>query len=144
MSMSDRAFVDTNILVYARDTGAGDKQVRAADLIEKLWRDRTGRIGVQILNEYFVTVTRKLKPGMPSDLAWADVEALKAWDPVPMDWRLMETARVLHRVFALSWWDALVVAAAQLAGCDILYSEDLADGTDYRGVVVRNPFAASR
>lgn len=141
MFMSDKFFVDTNILVYARDAGAGQKHVIASALLAKLWRDRTARISVQVLNEYYVTVTRKLKPGMAPDEAWSDVEALKAWEPVPSDWKLLESARVLHRLFALSWWDALVVAAAQRAGCTALYSEDLADGADFGGVVVKNPFA---
>ena len=142
--MKDRIFVDTNILVYARDAGAGEKHTRAAALLEGLWRDRSARTSVQVLNEYFVTVTRKLKPGMPPDLAWSDIEALKAWEPVPTDWRLLEAARALQGVYALSWWDALVVAAAQRAGCSVLYSEDMADGADYGGVAVMNPLLTSR
>ena len=140
--MSDRAFVDTNILVYARDRAAGAKQVRAEALIRQLWETRRGRVSIQVLNEYFVTVTQKLKPGMARDDAWSDLAALQAWDPVPMDWKLLERGRGVQQQHALSWWDALIVAAAQAAGCDVLYSEDLADGAVLGGVRVVNPFAA--
>ena len=139
--MSDRAFVDTNILVYARDRGAGEKQVRAETLMRGLWELRQGRVSILVLNEYFVTVTQKLKPGMSRDDAWADVAALQAWGPVPMDWKLLERGRLLQQAHALSWWDALIVAAAQTAGCDMLYSEDLSDGAILGGVRVVNPFA---
>jgi predicted nucleic acid-binding protein len=139
--MSDRAFVDTNILVYARDRAAGAKQVRAEALMRELWETRRGRVSIQVLNEYFVTVTQKLKPGMARDDAWSDLAALQAWEPVPMDWRLLERARSLQQQHALSWWDALIVAAAQASGCDVLYSEDLADGAVLGGVRVVNPFA---
>jgi predicted nucleic acid-binding protein len=138
--MSDNAFVDTNILVYARDAGAGEKQVLAAALLDELWRSRRGRISVQVLNEYYVTVTQKLRPGMPQEAAWSDLVALRAWDPVPLDWPLMEQAHWLHGQYALSWWDALVVAAAEMADCATLYSEDLTHGAAYGRVQVINPF----
>ena len=140
--MSDRSFVDTNILVYARDRAAGAKQARADALMRELWATRQGRVSVQVLNEYFVTVTQKLKPGMEREEAWADLVALQAWDPVSTDWKLLEAGRSLQQQYALSWWDALIVAAAQIAGCDVLYSEDFADGAVLGGVRVVNPFAA--
>lgn len=139
--MSDKAFVDTNILVYARDQAAGAKQARADALMRELWATRQGRVSVQVLNEYFVIVTQKLKPGMARDDAWSDLVALQAWSPVPMDWKLLEQGRNLQQQHALSWWDALIIAAAQIAGCDVLYSEDLADGAVLGGVRVVNPFA---
>ena len=142
--MSDKAFVDTNILVYARDRAAGAKQVRAEALMRKLWETRQGRVSIQVLNEYFVTVTQKLKPGMTRDDAWADVAAMQAWAPVSMDWKLLEVARSLQQQHALSWWDTLIVAAAQIAGCDVLYSEDFADGAVLGGVRVVNPLATRK
>lgn len=139
--MSDKVFVDTNILVYARDRAAGEKQVRADALMRELWENRSGCVSVQVLNEYFVTVTQKLRPGMARDDAWADLVALQAWSPVPMDWKLLEQGRRLQQEHALSWWDALIVAAAQLANCAVLYSEDLAAGAVLGGVRVVNPFS---
>lgn len=140
--MSANAFVDTSILVYARDLGAGEKQVRAAELLDELWMDRSGRISAQVLNEYFVTVTRKLKPGLSPDDAWADLVALNAWGPIPSDWQLIERAYRILTSHQLSWWDALVVAAAQSADCEILYSEDLSAQQIYGGLRVVNPFTA--
>jgi len=139
--MNDRCFVDTNILVYARDAAAGTKQQQADALIRELWGSRRGRLSVQVLNEYFVTVTRKLAPGMEPDAAWRDVEALRAWEPVALDWNLLARAHGVFGRFSLSWWDSLIVTAAELSGCDVLYSEDLQAGAIYGNVRVVNPFA---
>ena len=139
--MSVKAFVDTNILVYARDAGAGAKQGRAAVLLDELWSNRSGRISAQVLNEYFVTVTRKLSPGLSAEEAWSDLVALSVWNPIPWDWKLMERARRIFSVYKLSWWDALVVAAAESADCEILYSEDLSAKQMYGNLRVVNPFS---
>ncbi len=138
--MTGNAFVDTNVLVYARDKGAGEKQVLAESLLLELWESRQGRVSIQVLNEYFVTVTRKLKPGMSIDEAWADLSLLKAWEPVPLDWRVVERGRSIHRDHRFSWWDALIVAAAQICDCQVLYSEDMSHGTIIGGVRIVNPF----
>jgi predicted nucleic acid-binding protein len=138
--MSVKAFVDTNIFVYARDAGAGHKQVKSAKLIAQLWETRNGRVSIQILNEYFVTVTRKLKPGLSETIAWRDMMALRAWEPVSIDWSLLDEGRKYHLEYALSWWDALVIAAAHRSQSDIIYSEDLADGQLYGRVRNVNPF----
>ncbi|MCB1102456.1 MAG: PIN domain-containing protein [Verrucomicrobia bacterium] len=138
--MSADCFVDTNILVYSRDLGAGEKQVRASELVLELWNNRRGRVSIQVLNEYYVTVTRKLHPGLSSEHAWEDVSLLCAWNPVPMEWSLLERGRRLHCEYALSWWDALILAAAQVSNCGILYSEDLTHEEVYGGVMVINPF----
>ena len=139
--MTVKAFVDTNLLVYARDLAAGSKQALAHELIARLWRDRCGVISTQVLSEYFVTVTRKLKPGMPEAEAWEDVSALSAWHPVALTWPLLESAHELHIRHALSWWDAMIVAAALEADCRILYSEDLASGSRFGNMEIINPFA---
>lgn len=139
--MRDEVFVDTNILVYSRDASEADKQPRALACLETLWREQRGHISAQVLNEYYVTVTRKLDPGMSADDAWEDVCALMAWDPVAVDDGLLRRARDIEQAHSISWWDALIVAAAVVAGCDVIYSEDLADGQVYAGVRVQNPLA---
>lgn len=139
--MNGKCFVDTNILVYARDSGAGTKHVQAIALMHELWASRTGRLSVQVLNEYFVTVTRKLQPGLSPDAAWTEIETFRAWDPVPIDWTLLERARNIFSQHSLSWWDSLIVTAAVTSGAETLYSEDLQHGAVYGGVTVRNPFA---
>jgi len=139
--MTGRTFVDSNVLVYARDTRDRAKQARAADWLAMLWRARTGRIGIQVLWEYYVTVTRKLRPGLSADEAWDDVRLLMSWRPQPLDEQLLEHGRDIERRFRWSWWDSLVVAAAQLQDCSTLLSEGFQNGMEFDTVVVSNPFA---
>jgi predicted nucleic acid-binding protein len=132
-------FVDTNVLVYARDTSEPDKQPRAAVWMAHLWQAEAGRTSVQVLNEYYVTVTRKLSPGLDRAIA----RDLTAWRPGAVDHATVETAWGLEDRFSLSWWDSLIVASAIGLGCDRLLTEDLADGQIFDGVVVVNPFRHS-
>ncbi len=138
--MTAPVFVDTNVFLYARDAGEPVKQPRAAAWLGHLWREQLGRTSVQVLSEYYVNVTRKLDPGLAADDAWDDVMALFAWRPQPIDEALMGLAREIERRHRLSWWDSLVVSAAQLQGCALLLTEDLQDGGVYGGVSVRSPF----
>jgi predicted nucleic acid-binding protein len=137
--MTGRTFVDTNILVYARDSGFPEKQRAAIGLLEELWTNRTGRVSVQVCSEYFVTVTRKLKPGMDESSAWEDVEALSAWDPFPLDQKTLVKAREGQILYGLSWWDSLIVASAFQGECERIASEDFAVGQSYFGIAVINP-----
>ena len=139
--MTAPVFVDTNVLLYARDAGEPGKQPRAAAWLDLLWRRQLGRTSIQVLSEYYVNVTRKLYPGLPQDDAWDDVLALFTWHPQPVDDALMMRGRDIERRYRLSWWDSLVVGAAQLQGCAVLLTEDLQDGGSYGSVTVRNPFA---
>ena len=141
--MTATVFVDTNVLLYWRDGRDAAKQARAAEWLAHLWRQQTGRTSTQVLSEYYVNVTRKLEPGLPPDEAWDDVEALLAWDPQPIDGALVRRGREVSNRFGLSWWDSLVVAAAQAQGCALLLTEDLQDRAVFGGVTVRNPFALS-
>jgi len=138
--MSAPVFVDTNVLVYARDAGEPTKQSLAAAWLEHLWREQLGRTSAQVLSEYYVTVTRKLAPGLPREEAWDDVQSLMTWSPYPVDESLLERGREVERRYDLSWWDSLIVAAAQLQGCPLLLSEDLQDGGVYGSVKARSPF----
>jgi predicted nucleic acid-binding protein len=133
-------FVDTNVFVYARDGRERTKQPRAAQWIERLWRDRCGRTSVQVLTEFYVTVTRKFRTPVPPDEAWEDVASLLAWRPQPADATLLHRAREIERLHRLNWWDAMVVAAAQLQDCALLLTEDLHDGAVFGAVTVRSPF----
>lgn len=133
-------FVDTNVLVYARDAGAGEKHRRARRWMENLWAAGSGRLSVQVLHEYYVTVTRKLDPGMPSRDARADVRDLLAWNPSAVDRSLTAEAWHIEDRYGFSFWDALVVAAAQTMGCSHLLTEDLQAGQDLDGLLVVDPF----
>lgn len=138
--MTERIFVDTNVLVYARDASDPSRNGIALHWLEQLWRDRNGRISTQVLSEYYVTVTRKLTPGLSQQDAWDDVSALMAWDPLPTDKSLLQRGWDIQRRYRLSWWDSLIVGAAQAQGCSMLLSEDMQDGALFGDVAVRNPF----
>jgi predicted nucleic acid-binding protein len=138
--MSEHVFVDTKILIYSRDASEPRKQALASARLDELWENRTGRLSVQVLNEYFVSVTRKLSPGLSPEDAWDDVEALAAWEPLPMDLAVLTRAFAVQRRYQLSWWDSLIVAAAEACGCNRILSEDLSDGARYFGILVENPF----
>lgn len=138
--MTAPVFVDTNILIYARDPRDAAKQTRAAEWVAYLWRERLGRTSVQVLSEYYVTVTRKLMPRVTSEEAWDDVKSLLAWRPQPIDEALLPRAREIEQRYRLSWWDSTVVGAAQLQDCALLLTEDLQNGAVLDGVTVRSPF----
>jgi predicted nucleic acid-binding protein len=138
--MSALCFVDTNLLVYSRDSTEPDKQPRAHEWLAALWSRRCGRTGLQVLNEYYVAVTQKLDPGLPEEEAWQDVEHLFAWQPVALTAEMMRRARASSQRYALSWWDALIVAAAQVCACRYLITEDLQDGQELGGTQVIDPF----
>ena len=136
--MNARSFFDTNILVYADDKRAGPKQSRALDLVEEHRRDGTGVVSLQVLQEYFVTVTQKLK--VNSTVARRKVEILSEFDVVAPEVADILAAIDLHRLHGFSFWDALVVRAAKQAGCRVLLSEDFQDGREIDGLQVLNPF----
>jgi predicted nucleic acid-binding protein len=135
-------FVDTNVLVYARDASEPEKQPQAAAWIDHLWRTRTARLSFQVLQEYYAATTRKLKPGLTPEQARADVRDLLAWRPVPAGGDLLEASWSVEDRFGLSCWAALIVAAARITGCDYLLTEDLQHGAEFDGLRVVNPFRA--
>jgi len=138
--MTGKYFVDTNVFVYARDAAETEKQPVAAAWLEQLWHGRLGRISYQVLIEYFQIVTRKLSPGLDAEAARQDIRDLLVWRPIVVDGAILERAWLAQDRFSLSWWDALIVGAAQRADCAYLLSEDLQADQDLDGVTVVNPF----
>ncbi len=138
--MSVKVFVDTNVLVYARDASEPEKQARAAEWMAALWERRAGRLSYQVLQEFYITVTAKLSPGLDREAARRDVRALGAWQPLPANSRVLEGAWVLQDRHRLPWWDALIVAAAQLLDCRYLLSEDFQEGLSLGNLTVIQPF----
>jgi predicted nucleic acid-binding protein len=138
--MSAPIFVDTNILVYALDAGAREKQRQAAAWTESVWRSGRGRVSTQVLHEFYVTVTQKLRPGLDRSAARAEVRGLMSWRPVQLDQVMLESAWDVQDRFQLSFRDALIVAAARAAGCGYLLTEDLQDGQVLDDLRVVNPF----
>jgi predicted nucleic acid-binding protein len=142
--MSDRYFVDTNILMYAHDAAAGAKHERARALVEDLWRTRTGVVSTQVLQELCVNLRRKA--GRPVDLKTAReiVTDYLAWDLYVNTGISILEALELEGRYRISFWDALVVQAAEASGAAVLYSEDLSDGQTYGAVRVVNPLTAAK
>jgi len=137
--MSVRSFFDTNVLLYADDKSSPVKQRRAQELIGQHRRDRTGVLSIQILQEYFAGVTRKLR--VDTATARRQVELLAEFDVVVPDVPDVLAAIDLHRLHQFSFWDGLVLHSAQQAGCRVLLTEDFQTGRTFDGVLIVNPFA---
>ena len=134
------AFVDTNILLYAHDRQAGAKQVQAAALLTTLWEKQTGVLSTQILQEFFVNVVRKLKPPLAIPQAREIVRNYSTWvlhDTGPDE---IVRASELMELAGFSFWDSLVIAAAEKSGAELLYSEDMQHGQHIAGLLIQNPF----
>lgn len=141
--MTPAIFVDTNVLLYARDASEPDKQPRAQAWLEFLWRERAGRLSVQVLQEYYVNVTGKLSPGLDEPTARRDVRALAAWEPVTIEVPILESAWALQDQASFSWWDALIVAAAKSVGARYLLTEDMQAGRRLGDLEILDPFDSS-
>lgn len=139
--MTAPVFVDTNVLVYSRDARDAAKHARARDWVEFLWDTQRGRVSRQVLHEYYVTVTRKLKPGLEAEEARSDVRALFHWLTAIPPEVTIESAWTFQDRCSLSFWDALILGAAQSMGCGFVLSEDLPAGQELEGIRVLNPFA---
>jgi len=138
--MSDRFFVDTNVLVYAHDVAAGTKHQSARALVEDLWRTRSGIISTQVLQELCINLRRKARRPLDSAAVRDIVSDYMAWELVVNTGESILEALQLEQRYRISFWDALIVQAAEASGADILYSEDLSHGQRYAGVIVVNPF----
>jgi len=138
--MSARSFFDTNVLIYADDKAAPAKQRRALELVTEHRRDRTGVVSLQVLQEYFVTVTRKLH--VDPRTARRKVELLAEFDVAAPDVSDILAAIDLHRLHGFSFWDGLILRAAKQSGCSVLFSEDMQDAREIDGVRIVNPFAS--
>ncbi len=136
--MIARSFFDTNVLVYGDDKTAPEKQRRALELFAVHRRERTGVVSLQVLQEYFVSVTRKLH--MDASSARRKVELLAELDVLAPGVGDILAAIDLHRLHAFSFWDALIVRSAKQAGCRVLFSEDWQHASEIDGVRIVNPF----
>lgn len=138
--MTGLVFVDTNVYVYRFDSTESEKQRRCEAWLRHLWSARNGRVSVQVLQELYSTLTRKLDHPLQAAEARGIIRSLYTWDPVAVDRKTIEAAWSLQDRHSLSWWDGLIVAAAQAAGCAYLLTEDLNHDQDLAGVRVVDPF----
>ena len=137
--MSARYFVDTNLLIYAHSREAGEKNRKARALIERLWHDRSGILSTQVLQELYVNVSRQTERPPSLGEARRLVAAYMSWEVVVNDGDSILRALDLERRYRLSFWDALIVQAANATAAAALYSEDLSHGQTCGIVEVINP-----
>jgi predicted nucleic acid-binding protein len=137
--MNDKAFVDTNILMYAHDLVSGIKNERARALIEKLWSVGGGVLSTQVLQELCVNLRRKVVKPLTMEETRSLILDYSDWEIVVNTHSSIMEALVIETRFQISFWDALIVHAAERSGAAILYSEDFSDGETYGSVRVVNP-----
>lgn len=136
-------FIDTNVLVYAYDSSDAVRQPLAQAVLEQLWADGTGVLSTQILQEFYSVATRKLTPALSRTDAREIVELYSAWPVVLIEPSLIVTASQLEEQHQLSFWDALVIEAARVAGARLLLTEDMQNGRVIEGIRIENPFASA-
>ena len=136
-----RCFIDTNVLVYADSTDEPRKQRIAIDLIRQLRVECRGVLSTQVLNEYIQVGLRKL--GLAHAHIREQLNCYRQFDLAAVTPDTIELALELHQRHSLSYWDALILASAQIAGCAVLLTEDMGTGEVLAGVQLVNPFAAA-
>jgi predicted nucleic acid-binding protein len=141
--MRDKYFVDTNILMYAHDPSAGAKHEPAKAIVEELWRDRTGVVSIQVLQELSVRLRRKAGRPLDAKATREIVADYLTWQVVVNSGESILEALDLEARYQISFWDALVLQAAHASGAEVLYSEDFSDGQTYGSVRVVDPLPAS-
>jgi predicted nucleic acid-binding protein len=136
----ERQFVDTNVLVYAHDSSAGNKNIVAKTLVSNLWQLETGCTSIQVLQEFYITVTKKVKKPVRPEVAQKIISDLSKWvihSPSSRD--ILDSIDIQQR-YNISFWDSLIICSAQKLGCSVIWSEDLNHGQSYGEVIVKNPF----
>ena len=133
-------FIDTNVLVYAYDADAGDKHAKAQEVVRDCWESEAGAISTQVLQEFYVTVTRKLSKALPKQDARTVMQTYEAWPVYRPTVADIIAASELEQQHSLSFWDALIIVAAQKSGASTLISEDLQDGRQIGSLKIVNPF----
>lgn len=136
---ADKAFVDTNILVYAHDAAAGAKHARAKAVVTELWENRRGVLSTQVLQEFYVNIRRKAATPVSADEAKQWLADYLNWEIVTNDENSVLEAIDLEERYQISFWDALILQAATAVGASVVYSEDLNHGQEYAGLNVQNP-----
>lgn len=138
--MTGPVFADANFLLYVLDAREPAKQARAAAWHAHLWDTNLGRTSTQVVSEFYVNLKRMAGARLTPEQAWMHAERYLAWEPRANDEEVMRNARRIEQRHGISWWDSLVVAAAQVQECTLLLTEDLQDNGVYGSVTVRSPF----
>ncbi|MBI5097939.1 MAG: PIN domain-containing protein [Nitrospirae bacterium] len=135
-----KVFVDTNIIIYAYDVSAGEKHDRSLEIMKDLWNTGRGVISTQVLQEFFVNVTRKIARPVNAATAKEIVKDFLKWKTVVIDGELILDAIDIHSAHKYSFWDSMIIASAIAGNVEMLLSEDLSDRHVIKGITVKNPF----
>jgi predicted nucleic acid-binding protein len=138
--MSVKIFVDTNILIYAHDLDAGSKHETAADLLRQLWESETGILSTQVIQEFYVNVTRKIPHPLSPAKARRLIENYFAWPVIVNGTEAIRRATEIEEQYRISFWDSLIIAAAVEGRADQILTEDLKAGETIEGIQIVNPF----
>lgn len=141
--MSGSVFLDSNILVYAYDKHDPKKQAKAQAILRGSIKDESAVLSTQVLGEFFVVVTRKIKEPLSLDDAEKIINIMSILPVEEIDLPLVKRAIDTQKRYGISYWDSLILAAAERSGCGRILSEDLNDGQQYNGVFIENPFKSS-
>ena len=137
--MSDKTFIDTNVLIYAHDIDADAKHKIAKGVLQELWTERTGVLSAQVLQEFYVNVTRKIPSPLSKDLARLVVSSYAIWCLETTPTEILAAFRIEDES-RIGFWDALIVSSAAKSGANRILSEDLNAGQRIAGILVVNPF----
>lgn len=138
--MKDKIFIDTNILVYAHDLDAGIKHDEAAETVERLWESGQGILSTQVLQELYVTLTRKIPQPLDRTVVRRMVKNYASWDVVINGPEIIILASELEEIHKISFWDAMIVASAFYGNASAILTEDLNHGQFMEGILIKNPF----
>ena len=136
----DRVFLDSNIIVYAYDLSAGEKNKIAKEILVQLWNNQLGVLSTQVLQELFVALTKKIPKPLDAESAKLIVNDLLKWDVIINDGEYILKAIEIHIKYKYSFWDSMIIEAALQSGADLLLSEDMSDGQIMNGLTIKNPF----
>ena len=136
----NKVFLDTNIIVYAYDISAGEKHEKAVGIIADLWDSGLGLISTQVLQEFFVTVSAKIHKPLETGPAREIISDFLRWDVVINDGDVILEAIDIQAEYGYSFGDSMIITAAIQGGASILFTEDLTDGRNIKGIEVVNPF----
>ena len=139
--MSEKVFIDSTILVYAHDVDAGEKRAIAEHVLRQVWQDESGMLSTQVLQEFYVNLTRKIATPVSRRDARELINAYRVWPVATLDARDVLKASEVEERFGINFWDATIVVAALKSGATVLLSEELHPGRGISGLEVRNPFA---
>lgn len=139
--MTELHFVDTNILLYAYDRDVGSKHDCAKQLLIDLWNEGKGCLSTQVLQEFFVNVTKKIPQPLSTSIAREIMRTYLPWIRVATDGEMAVRASEIADTWQTSFWDGMIIAAAERSGATVLLSEEMQSGQRIAGLLITNPFS---